>query len=224
MATISNYGGRVPKKSLEHCYISTINGIPRMSSKPANKPSAETLARREKFKLCGLFSKTAASIPEIKQIWKNHRPDGFSAFHLLVGANYQLISSAGPTIGNMITPAGFVLPVVQINMGELALTLSLSELNTSFSPSGTETGLSVIVLFACTEPVRRSSPRSKMISLSKRIPDYEFSKPALIQFDYNVQHREIFRQFRKKVVYVAAAAINREGKVGRFSSTYSSII
>jgi hypothetical protein len=238
MATISNFTGKISKKSLGNCYFSIVNRVPRLSMKPKGRPAVETLQRSEKFKLCVLFSKAAATIPEIKQIWKIHRPEGHSAFNLLVGANYPSISSSGPTVDSMITPKGYELPVLQIEKWESGISISFSELNKCFSRSVSETDLLVIVLLVCTEPVMQSSLKSKTISLSTKIPEYDFSKTASIlprqtretqplpsiAFKLDTQQREILSNYRKCIIYIAPAATNKEGKVGSFSSTYSEII
>ena len=105
---IGNFRGRLGKFSAR-----VVNGETILSARCENFKESKNpkhIEVKEKFALTSTFTKGVLELSALFQIWKLNKTPKNSEFNTVFSHNYAFSSPNAPTMQNIITTHGFVLP------------------------------------------------------------------------------------------------------------------
>ena len=116
-----------------------------------------------------------------------------------------------------------VYPVTDVLITTEKLTGSLASFDSVITISPGDTGISINAVVCLSGPKEEGDSFYKIISLSKEVAGFDFSKQFDFEIDLNPEHAALVAKYNQKIIYLAIAIKSTENKVTRFSHSYSKI-
>ena len=216
---IGNLSGRLGNLSAR-----TVNGKTVLAARPSSFNASQDPAvveTRQKFAVTASFSKGVLSLTALEEIWKRIKATGMSVFNTIFKSNFSFSSTETPTASNIITPAGFPLPIQTAAVEVDKITASIPALNTVSVFGTDEINLSANALVVYHDPINPDDPAFQIISLSKEVANFNFTQAYNLQIDFNVLQEAVAGKYGKSILYLVVVTKDAAGKVVQYSSTYS---
>ncbi len=176
---------------------------------------------RDKFGVTAHLSKSIASLPALKAIWKTVKGSDRTVFHTICKYNFDKSSASGPTLNNIITPNGFLLPDIGAAVDAGKITASFSALNTLHIIKPEEVGLSVNALVCFNDSINPDEVPYRIIACDKDIENYKFDRAGEVFIDFDEKQKLIAAKYNGCILYIGAATKDAGGNVVRYSRTFS---
>jgi hypothetical protein len=128
-----------------------------------------------------------------------------------------------PAINNIITPYGFNSPVTDVSITKDKLTGSLAPIDSGIKISPDETGLSINAVVCFSGPKAENDSYYNIISLSKEIAGFDFSKQYDFEIDLSPEQTAQVAKYNQKIIFLAVATKSKGNKVIQYSRSYSKI-
>ena len=215
--------GRVAGK-IGNFTVRTVNGKTFVSTRPKNYKSStspKSIEVKQKFAVTSTFTKGVLELPALFQIWKLNKTPKKSEFNMVFSYNYAFSSPNAPTMRNIITPHGFVLPSASAEIKDGKVTVALSALNSTIIVNDSEVNISINAVICNYEPIKETEPFFKMISVSKDVIDFNFSEPCNLDMKLGIQSAATTRDYNKKIIFLAVATKSAYNEIVRYSQSLS---
>jgi len=214
---IGNFFGRLGNLSARINRGSTV-----LSARPSsfNAPmDAAAIERRNIFLVALKLAQQVILLPDVKAVWKKVAY-GNSAFNQIVSDNYKLASAARPTVDNIITPGGFVIPVQNVLLDADKLTALIPAVTTVAILGPDEVNCSFGLVICYHTPLTEGDDPYNIICLSKTVPNYVFNQEYNLQMDLNIVQKAIAAKYDSSIVYLAVVPKTADDRVLHYSSTF----
>jgi len=142
-------------------------------------------------------------------------------FNMVFSYNYAFSSPNAPTMQNIITPTGFVLPGTSAEIKDGKVTVSLPALNSAITVNISEVNISVNALICNYEQIIDTDPFFKIISVSKEVIDFNFSEPYNLEMKFSNESAATTEQYNKKIIFLAVATKSAYNEIVRYSQSLS---
>lgn len=191
------------------------NGKHYIASRPAKytmSKAAHEVDKRNRFKVNGLFAKAIKENKLLYSIWDKEKAPATSAYNKICKINFKLCSTSQPSAQNLITPAGFALPVENI-------TCFPDKIVAEFAPfdiNPNEKRVVFLLLVSFYNPKQGEAGYFTLRSIS----DYDLDELKLT-FNFNTRDKQIAAAFNNRIVYLAAVTKDENGNTLRWSETVS---
>ncbi len=170
---------------------------------------------RNKFGVTAHFSKSIASLPTLKAIWKTVKGFDRTVFHTICKYNFDKSSASKPTLNNIITPNGFLLPDIDaaVDAGEIAA--SFSALNTLHILKPAEVNLSINAVVCFIDSISKEQEPYRVIECAKEIENFKFERDCEVRLEFDRMQRLIAAKYSRCILYICAATKDAGGNVVR---------
>jgi hypothetical protein len=186
--------------------------------------SPKIVESRKKFSVNIAFASSVSALPALHSIWSRNLEPRWTASNMISKQNFNLSSSQGPTLNNIITPDnGFQTPVIVSAIAAGKLTGTLAILDSVEDISFEEVNLSINAVICLSDPKAEGDPFYKMISLSKEIANFNFSKTYNFEIDLNAEDAGLVTGYNQKIIYIAVVTKRADDKVVQYSRSCSLI-
>ncbi len=186
----------------------------------ASAPSKYTMCnephiveQRNLFKVNGKFSSAVINIEILKKIWEREKAPATNAYNKISSVNYYLCSPERPTEENIISPAGYKLPVKNVKYYYDRIEFELNGINNSKD----EEKFIYTFLNCCYEPKRK---RNEYFILNKIIEEKDKPEAKLILF-FDEKLKSQNNNYKKMIIYLAEVIVNKKEEIVSWSSTFS---
>ena len=195
-----------------------------LSKRPSKYNINQGLKAREgrsKFGVTAHLSKSIASLPTLKDIWKTVKGSDRTVFHTICKYNFGKSSASKPTLYNIITPNGFLLPDIDASVDAEKIIASFSALNTLHILKPAEVDLSVNAVVCFTGPINREDEPCGFSACFKEVKNFKFDQACEAVIEFDRKQRLIAAKYSGCILYLCAATKDDAGNVVRYSRTFS---
>lgn len=216
---IGNFRGRLGKITAR-----VVNGETILSARSDNfkeSTNPKHIEVKEKFAVTSTFTKGVLELPALFQIWKLNKTPKKSEFNTVFSHNYAFSSPNSPTLQNIITPHGFVLPAASAEIKDGKVTVSLPALNSIITVNRSEVNISINAVICNYEPVVNTDRFFKITSVSKEVLDFNFSEPCSLEMKLDVESAVTTRDYNKRIIFLAVATKSAYNEIVRYSQSFS---
>jgi hypothetical protein len=216
---IGNFRGRLGKYSAR-----VVNGETILSARCENfkeSTNPKHIEVKEKFGVTSTFTKGVLELPALFQIWKLNKTPKNSEFNMVFSYNYAFSSPNAPTMQNIITPHGFVLPNAIAEIKDGKVTVSLPALNSAITVNISEVNISVNALISNYEPIINTDPFFKITSISKEVIDFNFNEPYTLEMQFGIESSATIGLYKKRIIFLAVATKSAYNEIVRYSQSLS---
>lgn len=222
MAILNEDGFEGIKGKFGNVVAKKFNGKTIISARPSqytvsNKP--EAVEARDRFRVTVDLARAVNSLSALKSIWKTAKGKCSTGFNKICQINFQYSSAVKPTINNIITPGGFILPVISAACDEAKLTASISALNTNTVFCSDEVILSVNAVVCFINPVNSEDKAYGLIACFREIDNFNFTQDFDIQIDFDPRQKIEADKYSGSIIFLSAATKTAGGKIVKFSNT-----
>jgi flagellar biosynthesis regulator FlbT len=168
-----------------------------------------------------IFASDVLTLPTLREIWDSKNKLRKSVKDKIFNANYNLSTSDGLTINNIITPDGFKSPIRNVYFYANKLIISLEKMNSIAAISTEEINLSLNIIVSLFESDSDSENYMTNIMLSKEIESFDFNKQFEIEVHLNNQEKTLFEKQDEGIIYISVATKTSNNRVVQYSRTYS---
>ena len=166
--------------------------------------------KRNRFKVNGQFAKTIGQNELLFKVWDAANIPANNAFNKISKVNFKLCEPDKPSAKNVLTPAGFTLPVTQINSADDRIEVTLAP----FEILPGEDIVTLIMYISFYDPVEKRNNYFELCPAR----DYEPDELKFL-FRYGDLEKQLAKSYKHKTVFIAAVTQNNDGKVLRWSET-----
>jgi hypothetical protein len=216
---VGNFRGRLGKFSARVVNDETILSARPESFKESKNP--KHIEVKQKFAVTSKFTKGVLELPALFRIWKLNKVPKNSEFNMVFKYNYAFSSPNAPTMQNIITPHGFVLPTASAEIKEGKLTIALPVLNSIITVNISEVNISVNAVICNYEPLINTEPFFKITSVSKELLDFNFSAPCNLEIKLSNESAATTRDYNKRIIFLAVATKSEYNEIVRYSQSLS---
>jgi hypothetical protein len=216
---IGNFRGRLGKFSARVVNGETILSVRTENFKESKNP--KHIEVKEKFAVTSTFTKGVLELPALFQIWKLNKKPKKSEFNTVFSYNYDFSSPNAPTMQNIITPKGFVLPSASAEVKDGKLTVTLPALNSIITVNISEVNISVNAVICNYEPIINTEQFFKITSVSKEILDINFSEPCNLEMKLSNESSATTEKYNKRIIFLAVATKSAYNEIVRYSQSLS---
>ena len=184
---------------------------------------ADSVARRERFKLSVQFAKSLILLDDLKSVWDNNAPSGISAYNFIVQSNYKFFENDLPSSSNIIVPPnGFNISTNQFQVLQASLHVEFLPLGESapFDPA-VEKNLRLYSLFSLYDPLNPGLDQFAFIPLSSEKQIFQTSADTVFDIPIPQYHQSLISKYQNKKVYIALLTLDENDKPLRYSITLS---
>lgn len=216
---LGNLSGRIGNVSAR-----IINGLTQIVARPIKfrtNRSEKAVAARALFASTICFIKGILSNPDLEAVWLKAKLKGKYLRSSMFKYNCYYFKNGNPTVLNVITPEGFLLPVQDVTLNENSIDINLGAFNSAASFTPNEVIISFVCLRAFYNPFNKYKDQLKIISMTNEVPGFNFNTPFLISFPVNYSQQDLSSQYADSIIYLAAITKNAAGKIIKCSSTYA---
>jgi hypothetical protein len=216
---IGNFRGRLGKFSAR-----VVNGETILSARCENFKESKNpkhIEVKEKFAVTSTFTKGVLELPALFQIWKLIKTPKNSEFNMVFSYNYAFSSPNAPTMQNIITPHGFVLPSASAEIKDGKVAVSIPALNSTIIVNDSEVNISVNAVICNYEQIIDTDPFFKIISVSKELIDFNFNEPYNLEMNLGNESAATTRNYNKKIIFLAVATKSAYNEIVRYSQSLS---
>jgi hypothetical protein len=216
---IGNFRGRLGKFSAR-----VVNGETILSARPESFKESKNpkhIEVKQKFAVTSTFTKGVLELPTLFQIWKLNKTPKNSEFNMVFSYNYAFSSPNTPTMQNIITPHGFILPSASAEIKEGKLTVALPALNSIITVNVSEVNISINAVICNYESIKETESFFKIISVSKEVIDFNFSEPYNLEMKFSNESAATTEQYNKKIIFLAVATKSAYNEIVRYSQSLS---
>ena len=224
MAILKEINTAALKGKLGDFIARSYNGQIILSKRPAKYKINQGLKAKEgrnKFGVTAHLSKSIASLPTLKAIWKTVKGTNRTVFHTICKYNFDKSSASNPTLNNIITPNGFLLPDIDAAVDAGKITASFSALNTLHTIKPTEIDLSVNAVICFIDSINKEEKPYCIIECAKEIEKFKFERDCEVVIEFDRKQRLIAAKYNGCILYLCAATKDDAGNVVRYSRTFS---
>ncbi len=166
--------------------------------------------KRNRFRVNGKFAKTILKNELLFMVWSAANIPANNAFNKICKVNFNLCEPDRPSAKNVITPAGFALPVTQIDSADDWIEITLAP----FEILPGEDIVTLIMYISFYDPVEKHNNFFELCPAR----DYEPDELKFL-FRYGDLEKQLAKNYKHKTVYIAAVTQNSDGKILRCSET-----
>ena len=184
---------------------------------------ADSVARRERFKLSVQFAKSLIILDDLKSVWDNNAPSGISAYNFIVQSNYKYFENDLPSSSNIIVPPnGFNISTNQFQISQTALHVELLPLGDSapFDPA-VEKNLRLYSLFSLYDPLNPDLDAYGFIPLFSAKQSFQISSNLTFDISIPSYNQSLIAKCQNKKVFIALLTLDENDKPKRYSITLS---
>lgn len=213
MARIEDHILKNVRGKVGNVVIKVRNGKPYLAARPSKYTASqkpEEIHKRNKFKVNAKFAKCIKEAGILYKVWDKEKAPASNAYNKICKVNFNLCGPDRPTLKNVITPAGFDLPVVDIKSSPDNIKVELGE----FKIGNSEKRLIIKLIVCFYEPKQNRNGYFELRSIENLEPDW----PMFI-FKFNDEERKLTKNYKNKTVYLAAVTENEKGEIIRSSKT-----
>jgi hypothetical protein len=185
-------------------YISAAPVKYKISKKPLE------VDKRNRFRVNGMFAKTIRQNELLFKAWDAANISANNVFNKISKVNFKLCEPNRPSARNVITPAGFALPVTQIDslVDRIEITLAPFEILPG------EDIVTLIMYISFYDPVEKQNNYFELCPTR----DYEPDELKFL-FRYGTREKQLAQSYKHKTIFLAAVTQNSDGKILRWSET-----
>lgn len=166
--------------------------------------------KRNRFKVNGKFAKKIKESNLLQRAWDESNVKANNAYNKISKQNFKLCEPERPSARNLITPAGFPLPVTNIRDFSDRIEIELG----TFEILPEEKKITFIVIISFYEPEVKGYPYFEM----SRLTNYTHEDFKFV-FKYSAAEERLAEAYKHKTIFIAAVTEDEEGKIARWSNT-----
>ena len=182
-----------------------------MPSKYTASQKPEEVAKRNRFSVNSQIAKVLKESELLFKVWGKANVPANNAHNKISKVNFRLCGTDRPTSANMITPDGFVLPVINTEVLPDGINIEHAHIDLK----GKERKASYVMFVSFYNPVKKGD---KFFEL-KRISEYE-EEGEKVRFKFNVMEKQLAGRYKNKTVFFAAVVQDGKENIVRYSNSY----
>lgn len=202
--------------------------VARLPRRTMNEPSAETLERRSRFKLCMKFSKSVYELSMLRKFWNDFTPEGVTkripTIAKIAKASYQSIAPTGVLDGTFLAP-DFGFSVITTD-----LSIDGTQIDVSIDPLGTNQGFDLSVekyirlgcVMHLTDPVSGTLTSHRFMSFASPNVSLNVINPLSFSIPIDPTRGTIYNAYDTHKTFLILVTTDESGKSMRFSNTFIS--
>jgi hypothetical protein len=185
--------------------------------------SPKSIETRSKFGVAVKFASCVSKVPELHEIWKPKKRLSMSVFNMIMKHNFKFVSSAEPTLNNIITPDGFCSPVIDATIFNGKLIGSMEAIDKVATISEEATNLSICAVISLSDPKDENEISHILSSITADLNKFNFSKP--FDFEIPLCYEQIceIEKYNQKIIYIVILIKSADERVIKYSKTASII-
>jgi hypothetical protein len=202
----------------------TVKGKTVLSARPSSfTPSRDpaSIEVREKFAVTAKFASQVVNNPILAKIWKNSTTESHSVFNIVFQNNFEFSSTERPSQNNIITPAGFSVPVQSVVAGTDGVLVEINPLNSVILSSTEEVKLSVNSLICYYNPIDPRFDSFSFVSIADEIQNFDFSQPYEMNLPFDVEQKGVAAKYSNHIFYLSLVTKSSVDRIIRYSATFS---
>jgi hypothetical protein len=166
--------------------------------------------KRNRFKVNGQFARTIRRNDLLYRVWDEADVKANNAYNKICKVNFKLCETMRPSVKNMITPPGFLLPVIKIEAFPNRIEIDLEP----FTLLPNEEKIVLMLYVSFYEPLVKENVYYEL----SRISNYEQEGMKFI-FKYGGRDEMLAKGYLNKTIFLAAVTENDARNIVRWSST-----
>ncbi len=195
---------------------------------PLVPPSADTLKRRNRFKLTLKMAKRMHDIPQLKFFWKNYviedESGKLSASNKMVKSIYPRMTYSGPLDTIRIVPdKGFEVATTSITLTNSLFTVVLQPIGvTSILNPAVDVNVCLVCVAHLSGPENPDDRANVFFSLVSESSTLSLTNPMTIEMEVDDYNKQIYDDYTNHKVFFALVTTDANDVPANFSNTFPS--
>lgn len=202
--------------------------VARLPRRTMNEPSAETIERRNRFRLTMKFSKSVYELTMLRRFWNEFTPEGLTkripTIAKIAKVSYQSIQPTAVLDGTFLAPDfGFRLSPTDVSINSTGINVTLDPLG---EDTQIDTGVEKYIRLGCVTHL--SSPSNGTISANRFLsfvsPNVILNLTNSLSFSIPIDSTKamIYNAYDSHKTFLILVTLDEKGKPVRFSMTFVS--
>lgn len=202
--------------------------VARLPRRTLNEPTAETIERRNRFKMCMKFSKSLYELSMLRKFWYEFTPEG-------VTKRIPTIAKIAKVSYQSITPSAvldetFLAPDFGFGFTTTDVTIDETEISVSIDPIGTEQGIDLAaekyIRLGCVmhlfDPVNGTQVANRFMNFVSPNVILNLANPLSFSIPIVSAKQSIYNAYDTHKTFLIFVTSDANGNSVRFSNTFVS--
>jgi len=201
--------------------------VARLPRRTMNEPSAETIERRNRFKLCMKFSKAVYGLTKVRPFWDAFIPEGVSkrlpTIAKIAKTSYQSITAADVQDTTFLAPDfGFVVTTTDVTIDGTEISVAIDPLGTN---QGFDTGVEKYIQLGCVmhlqDPVSGTLTSHRFMNFASSNVILNLANPLSFTIPIEPAKQAIYDAYDTHKTFLIFVTLDANGKSVHYSSTFT---
>ncbi|MFA7361907.1 MAG: hypothetical protein WC139_12820 [Candidatus Kapaibacterium sp.] len=202
--------------------------VARLPRRTMNEPSAETIERRNRFKMCMKFSKSLYGLRSLRPFWDAFIPEGVTkripTIAKIAKVSYQSITTTA------ILDETFLAPDFGFSVTTTDLTIDGTEINVAIDPLGLNQGFDLAVekfiqldcVMHLSDPVNGTLVSNRFMNFVSANVVLNLANPLSFNIPLDPTRQSIYSAYETHKTFMILTTSDANGKSVHFSNTFVS--
>lgn len=202
--------------------------VARLPRKTLKEPSAETIERRNRFKMCMKFSKSLYGIKSLRPFWDVFVPEGVTkripTIAKIAKVTYDTVTSAAILDTTFLAPDfGFNITTTDLTVGDTEISVAIDPLGTN---QGFDTNVEKFIQLGCvmhlSDPVNGTQVSHRFMNFVSSNVVLNLANPLSFSIPIEPARQSIYNAYDTHKTFLIFVTLDSNGKSVHFSNTFIS--
>ncbi len=202
--------------------------VARLPRRTLNEPSAETIERRNRFRLCMKFSKSVYGLIKLRPFWDAFIPEGVTkripTIAKIAKTSYMSITATDVQDITFLAPDfGFKAVTTSVTIDSSAISVAIDPIG---SGEGIDPDIEKFIQLGCVmhlqDPINGTQTAHRFMNFSSANVVLNLANPLSFSISIDSTHQSIYEAYDTHKTFLIFVTLDANGKPVHFSNTFIS--